>query len=248
MSAAVFWAPDADLGTDTVTLTGPEARHAVVVRRLRPGERVDLTDGRGSVAHCVVQTADKEALVCVVQQHRTVPAPSPTLAVVQALPKGDRGEVAVETLTEVGVDTVVPWAAARCITQWKGERGTKAHRRWQTTAQAAAKQSRRAWWPEIAPLVRTTQLIDRLGDTGRTIVLHEDATAGLADLDLPDTGSITLVVGPEGGIGDEELARLSDAGAVSARLGPTVLRTSTAGTVAAGIVLSRVGRWRLTAR
>jgi 16S rRNA (uracil1498-N3)-methyltransferase len=166
------------------------------------------------------------------------------MVVVQALPKGDRGETAVETMTELGVDEVVPWAAYRCVTRWRDGRGEKALERWRTTAQAAAKQSRRARFPVVSELAGTRDVVDRLRRAAAGVVLHEDADEPLGALDPPAAGEVVVVVGPEGGISPEELAVLVGAGATAYRLGPTVLRTSTAGTAALAALLARTARWR----
>jgi 16S rRNA (uracil1498-N3)-methyltransferase len=172
-----------------------------------------------------------------------VPPPRPRLSVAQALPKGDRGELAVELMTEIGVDAIIPWAAERSITKWHAERGDKALAKWRATAREAAKQSRRAWLPEVTDLASTAALAQRVSAAARAVILEADAPAKLHELPLPDAGEILLLVGPEGGISPEERAALRAAGAIEARLGPTVLRTSTAGAAAAAILLSRVGRW-----
>jgi 16S rRNA (uracil1498-N3)-methyltransferase len=229
---------------DRVVLDGDEGRHAAVVRRIRSSEAVELTDGRGNVARCVVVAADRSGLVCEVRERAEEPPAAPRIVVAQALPKGDRGEIAVETMTEVGVDEIVPWFAERMVTRWQGDRGDRALRRWRVTAREAAKQSRRAWLPEVADPVTTAALAQRLAGAEMAIVLHEEAARPIGDVALPDAGEVVLVVGPEGGITPDERAVFDAAGAVQVTLGPTVLRTSTAGTVAAGVVLSRTGRWR----
>jgi 16S rRNA (uracil1498-N3)-methyltransferase len=163
--------------------------------------------------------------------------------VVQALPKGDRGELAVETMTEAGVDAVVPWAAARCITQWKGERGQKALARWRSTAREAGKQSRRLRFPEVHGLMSTRDVAALLRSASLAAVLHEEGAEPLARVPLPDEGDIVLVVGPEGGIAPEELDSFAAVGARPYRLGHSVLRTSTAGVAAGALLLGRTGRW-----
>jgi 16S rRNA (uracil1498-N3)-methyltransferase len=228
---------------DVVDLDGDEGHHAAVVRRIRPGELVNLTDGAGHVARCTVLDAGKRGLSCEVRARTDVPPPAPRLTVVQALPKGERGELAVELMTEVGVDAIVPWSASRCISQWKGERGAKALRRWRSTAREAAKQSRRAWFPDVAELATTAAVRERVAAAALAVVLHEGATTGVSELALPADGEIVLVVGPEGGITDDELGEFAAAGGTGVRLGPTVLRTSTGGAVAAGALLSRTARW-----
>lgn len=239
----MFIAERARLEPDTILLDGPEGRHAAAVRRLRPGERVDLTDGAGLVAECVVTSAGRDALELKAETRRYEPAPAPRLVVVQALPKGDRGELAVETMTEVGVDVIVPWQAARCITQWRGDRGAKALGKWRATAREAAKQSRRAWLPEVTEPVTTATAAGRVAGAALAVILHETAERPLSRLDVPAGGEIVVVVGPEGGLADEEIRAFEAAGGVAALLGPTVLRTSTAGVAAAAVLLSRGGRW-----
>ena len=242
MTLPVFLAED--VAGERVVLTGSEGHHAATVRRLRVGEAVDVVDGRGTRASCTVALVGRDVVELDVVSRLTEPAPSPRLVLVQALAKGDRGELAVELATEVGVDEVVPWAAQRSVVKWSAERGDKALGRWRATAREAAKQSRRAWVPQVTSAVTTVQVCDRLTNAAAGLVLHEAATAPLATVDLPAEGDVVLVVGPEGGITDEELAAFTAAGAVAVRLGPSVLRTSTAGAAAAAVVSARTARWR----
>ena len=226
-----------------VEVDGDEAHHAVAVRRLREGEQVVLTDGLGLVATGEVGATSKRSFAVQVTAVDETPRPTPAVTVVQALPKGDRGELAVEVLTEVGVDRIVPWAASRSVAVWKGERAAKAHARWQATAREAAKQSRRSWLPTVTPLASTAELAALVADADLAVVLHEDATGPLSALDVPAEGRIVVVVGPEGGIAPDELSVLTHAGAHAVRLGAEVLRTSTAGVVAVAALLTRTGRW-----
>ena len=224
-------------------LDGPEGRHATVVRRLAVGEPIVLTDGAGAWGAGTVRSVGRSELEVSVESLTDLPPPQPRLVVVQALPKGDRGELAVELMTEVGVDEIVPWAAARCVTQWKGERGDKALTRWRSTAREAAKQARRAWHPQISAAASTVDVARRLAGAELAVVLHEEAADPLASLVVPPRGEVVVVVGPEGGLTADELTAFATAaGRPSCRLGDTVLRTSTAGAVAAGVVLSRT-RW-----
>ncbi|MGI5398999.1 16S rRNA (uracil(1498)-N(3))-methyltransferase [Streptomyces sp. CA-135486] len=246
MTAPVFLVDSLDgVGPGSlITLDGPEGRHAVSVRRLQSGEDIVLTDGRGrGAAGVVLRTEGKDRLIVEPLQFPTEPEPTPRLTVVQALPKGDRGELAVETMTETGVDAVVPWAAARCITQWKGERGAKSLAKWRATAREAGKQSRRLRFPEVADAATTKQVAALLAEADFAAVLHEEGAEPLATAELPARGSIVLVVGPEGGVSPEELAAFAEAGAKPYRLGRSVLRTSTAGTAATALLLGRTGRW-----
>jgi 16S rRNA (uracil1498-N3)-methyltransferase len=236
--------PEQPLSVGRIVLSGAEGRHAVSVRRLRAGEDIVLTDGAGTGAYGRVAAAEgKDHLEVDVKEVRAEPPPRPRITVVQALPKGDRGELAVETMTETGVDAIVPWAAARCVTQWRAERGAKALAKWRSTAREAAKQSRRLRFPDVADLMTTRQVADLLARAAFAAVLHEEGSQPLAVAALPDDGDIVLVVGPEGGVAPDELDAFAAAGAKPYRLGPTVLRTSTAGVAATALLLGRTGRW-----
>jgi len=240
VSNPVFLCPD--LASDEVVLAGPEGRHAATVRRVRVGEELDLVDGRGTRCSGTVTATTRDTVAVAVRTRVLEPRPSPRITLVQALAKGDRGELAVELATEVGVDAVVPWRAERCVARWEGERGDKALERWRATAREAAKQSRRAWFPEVAPPLGTAEVAAL---PGTLLVLHEEATTPLTAVPLDDdcVGDLVLVVGPEGGIGDDELRVLLSGGGTAVRLGATVLRTSTAGAAAAAVVSARTGRW-----
>jgi 16S rRNA (uracil1498-N3)-methyltransferase len=227
---------------DELLLGGDEGRHAARVRRLTVGEAVLVADGAGTVAECTVAEVLPDALRLAVLRRRFEPAAVTRLVVVQALPKGDRAELAVEVLTELGADEIVPWAASRSVVQWHGARGDKALAKWRRTAREAAKQSRRARVPEVAALASTEQVADRLA-RGCGLVLHEDATARIADVPLEDAGELVVVVGPEGGLAAAELDAFRAAGAVPVRLGAQVLRTSTAGAAALAALSVRLGRW-----
>jgi 16S rRNA (uracil1498-N3)-methyltransferase len=225
-------------------LRGPEGRHASTVRRLAAGELADLTDGAGHVVECVVAAARPGELELTAIARRTVPPPQPRLVMLQAIGKGDRGELAVELLTEAGADVIVPWAADRCVAVWRGERAARGLRRWTAAAQEAAKQSRRAWFPEITGQADLAGAVARIHAAALAIVLDPDAARDAGSLELPATGDVVVVVGPEGGITPAEDEAMRAAGAVAATLGPTVLRVSTAGVVAASVLLSGTARWR----
>ena len=240
MTAALFLCDDLD--GEVVRLTGPEGRHAATVRRVQVGEAVDLADGRGTRARCTVLALGHDSVELRVQERVVEPRPAPWVAVAQGISKGDRGELAVELATEVGVDEVLPWAAARCVVKWEGARGERALARWRSTAREAGKQSRRARHPVVTGPVDLDGLLARAA-TATTLVLHEEATEPLASVALPADGDVLLVVGPEGGVTERELERLARAGATAVRLGASVLRTSTAGAAAAAVVSARTPRW-----
>lgn len=234
---------------DTTVLDGAEGHHAANVRRLRVGEAALLTDGQGTALHCRVTKVGRKDVTFEMTSLTTVAAPPVQLTAVQALAKGDRGERAVEMLTEVGVHRIVPWQAERSVSRWQGDKLERGRAKWQSAATEAAKQSRRVWWPTIAPPATTTDVIALLTQSTTGFVLHESADASLAAAldarELPHPGEVVVVVGPEGGISDNELTQMQAAGASSVRLGDTVLRTSTAGVVAASLVLSHTTPWRV---
>lgn len=245
MSLPVHWVPDLAgvRSGDRVEVEGDEAHHAVAVRRLRVGEPVVLTDGLGTSATGVAVETAKRRLVVTVDEVARTPMPEPAVTVVQALPKGDRGELAVEMLTEVGVATIVPWAAARSVAVWRGERAAKALARWRSTAREAAKQARRGWFPEVAEPASTDDVNALVAAAPLAVVLHEAATTTLASLEVPEQGPVVVVVGPEGGLTDDEVATFTAAGGNAVRLGSEVLRTSTAGVAAMSVLLARTPRW-----
>ncbi len=237
MGVAVFFC--ADLGSDELVLDGAEGRHAAVVRRIGPGERVRLTDGRGTWAEGAVVAASKGGVTVAVDARGSVPAAAPRIVVVQAVPKGERAELAVEMLTEVGVDVIVPWNAERSQFRANPERVEKTLAKWRAWAFEASKQSRRTWFAEVAPIATTAEVAELLAGAALPVVLHEEATTPLARLTVPSSGDVVIVIGPEGGIAPTELKTFATD---PVRLGDTVLRTSTAGVAAAAALLAPT-RW-----
>ncbi len=246
MSRPVFAVPTlAGVGPgDPVELDGAEGRHAVAVRRLRAGEELVLTDGLGIAATATIGSVGRGSLVAVVSAVTTTPVETPRVTVVQAIPKGERGELAVEMLTEVGVDVIVPWRAARSVAVWRGDRAEKALGRWRRAAREAAKQARRTRFPEVTAPATTDEVAALLAAASVRVVLHEAASGPLADVPIPGRAEIVVVVGPEGGITEEELAAFAAVGAEPLRMGSSVLRTSTAGVAAVAALLARTPRWR----
>ncbi|MFC7493493.1 MULTISPECIES: 16S rRNA (uracil(1498)-N(3))-methyltransferase [unclassified Nocardioides] len=228
---------------DVVTVDGDEAHHAVAVRRLRVGEQVVLTDGAGVSVQGPVASTGKRVFTLTVESVDAHEPPAPEVVVVQAIPKGDRGELAVEVLTEVGAARIVPWAASRSVAVWKGDRAGKSLAKWRATAREAAKQARRSWFPEVSEMATTAGVADLVADAALAVVLHEESSTPFADLAVPATGRIVVIVGPEGGLTAEEVDAFVAAGAVSVRLGAEVLRTSTAGLAAVAALLAQTPRW-----
>ncbi|WP_374025370.1 16S rRNA (uracil(1498)-N(3))-methyltransferase [Mycobacterium sp. HNNTM2301] len=226
---------------------GDEGFHAAAVRRIRPGEQLMLGDGTGGLALCEVEHAGRDGLRARVLGRWSVEPGRPAVTVVQALPKSDRSELAIELATEAGADAFVAWQADRCVANWQGARVDKGLRRWRAVARSAARQSRRAHIPPVAGVVSTAALIQRVRDevaAGSSVLcLYESATERLADHHVGQSDSVLLVIGPEGGIAPDEIAALTAAGAVAVRLGPQVLRTSTAAAVALGAIGVLTPRW-----
>ncbi|HAM13469.1 MAG TPA: 16S rRNA (uracil(1498)-N(3))-methyltransferase [Microbacterium sp.] len=234
---------DADTG-QTVTLTGAEAHHAATVRRVRVGETVTLGDGAGVWLEGACElVAAREVLVRVTNREE-VPRPSVRIELVQALAKGDRDELAVQASTELGVDVITPWQAARSVSRWDAAKREKGVTRWRQIAREAGKQAHRAWLPEVGGPLTTAQLCERAAAT-RMLVLEPTAALRLSEWmpDPTDCRDIAIVVGPEGGIDAGELTSLEAAGATLVRLGEHVLRTSTAGPAAIAVLSSTLGRW-----
>lgn len=226
---------------DLVRLEGAEARHAVTVSRLRVGETVSVGNGRGLVVTGAVVEASGRELVVEAHETRRTPRPAPGIRLVQALAKGGRDEMAVQAATELGVDAITPWAAARSVSRWEGPKIERGRERWASVVREACKQSIRAWLPEVGPL-ESTDDIARRAATERVLVLEPDADVPLSSIGA-DARDIVLVVGPEGGVSERELQRLVAAGAESVRLGESVLRTSTAGPAAIAVLNVALGRW-----
>jgi 16S rRNA (uracil1498-N3)-methyltransferase len=231
---------------DTAVIVGSEARHAVTVSRLAVGESVRVGNGSGLVASGTVTSVAATEFHFAVEALETVQRPSPAIWLAQALAKGDRDELAIQAATELGADGVIPWTAARSISRWEGAKVTKGQERWSAVVREATKQSARAWLPEVAALLNTKQLA-ALGETTRMIVLDPLAEGSLTGVALRQARGpvidIVLVVGPEGGISPAEFELLYAAGAVGARLGQGILRTSTAGPAAIAVLSAKLGRW-----
>ena len=242
MSDALFYVDALPEVGGFVVVDGDEGFHAATVRRLRVGERIVLGDGAGELADCEVAETGKRELTATVLTRRTANRPQPAVTVVQAIPKAERSELAIELATEAGADAFVAWQAARCVARWDGPKADKGLRRWRAVARSAARQSRRAFIPGVDGVITTRELLDGV-PRALVLALHESATAPLTDLDVAAAASITLVVGPEGGLTDDEVEALTAAGAHAVRLGPTVLRTSTAAAVALGALGVLTPRW-----
>jgi 16S rRNA (uracil1498-N3)-methyltransferase len=247
MVATLFYVDALPDTGSLAVLDGDEGFHAATVRRIRPGERLVLGDGAGGLAQCEVEHAGGDGLRARVLKRWSVAAGRPPVTVVQALPKSERSELAIELATEAGADAFLGWQSARCVASWQGARVDKGLRRWRAVARSAARQSRRAHIPPVDGVLSTAGLSQRIRDevaAGAVVLaLHESATDPLTNIQVAQANAIFLVVGPEGGIAPDEIAALTEAGAVPVRLGPQVLRTSTAAAVALGALGVLTPRW-----
>jgi len=231
-----------------VQLDGLEARHAVTVSRVAVGDQLSIGNGRGLVVSGTVIRADHTSLELTAESVRDIPAASPAIVLVQALAKGDRDEMAVQACTELGIDAIIPWSAARSISRWEGAKVVKGITRWSAIVREASKQSMRAWVPDVLDLISTNQL-SALATATHLLILDPDADQALSTLEFavsaenPQHRDIALVVGPEGGIAPHEFEVLVAAGATRVKLGETILRTSTAGPAALAVLSAKLGRW-----
>lgn len=226
-----------------VELTGAEAKHAVTVNRSRIGDEILVGNGRGLVAAGLIESIEPGTVGIRVTGVTVEPEKRPRLVLVQALAKGDRDELAIQAATELGVSAIIPWAASRSVSRWEGQKKEKGRARWETIVREASKQSIRSFVPPVHPIASTAEL-QHLAGTSRVILLDPTATDRLSALQPgTDERDLLLVVGPEGGIGDGELAQLESVGAERMRLGDTVLRTSSAGPAALAVLNVTLGRW-----
>jgi len=210
----------------TVELTGDEAKHAISVRRMRVGEAIAISNGKGLKVRGTVASLEKNSLVVDVLETIQEELPKVQFVLVQALAKGDRDELAIQAATELGVSSVIPWQANRSVSRWEGKKLDSGRERWQQIVIEAAKQSLRSFIPEVQPALTTNQLAAELKAFDLVLVLDLTGMKSLSDVQLPAAGKVAIVVGPEGGIAAEELELL---GGEVISLGANVLRTSTAG-------------------
>jgi 16S rRNA (uracil1498-N3)-methyltransferase len=234
-----------------VVLDGDEGKHAASVRRMRVGEAIALTDGRGAQVRGSVSAVAPKSISIKVESAERVAEPALRIRLVQALAKGDRDELAVQAATELGAIAVTPWQAERSISRWDEAKAVKGRDRWQVICDEAGKQAIRVWFPVVEPLVTTEALATyiRNRDFGTVLVLDPTSTKGLsqavegitADASIRE---VTLVVGPEGGISETELEQFEAAGAIRVHLGSDILRTSTAGMAAIAVINAANGTYR----
>lgn len=225
-----------------LVLDGEEGKHAASVRRMRVGESIALTNGEGLRVRGSVESVEAKTLTVSVSEVIEEPKPELQIVLIQALAKGDRDELAIQAATELGAMTVVPWQAERSISRWDESKSIKGQARWQAICDEAAKQSLRAWFPRVELPATTKQLVAGVQAFDRLLILDPTASQGISSLGKV-SGTIAIVVGPEGGIDPQELAMFDAAGATRVRLGDSILRTSTAGVVAIAALQAASGHF-----
>jgi len=242
MEPAYFLVETSDLDSPVFNIKGTEAHHALRVRRVKEKEKLVVTDGFGLVGEVEVLAlgpGDQVTVKVVNKKSKTKKKPKVTVA--QALAKGERSDLAIESLTEVGVDEIVPWQANRCIVKWD-DKSDKGVEKWKQIARESSKQSRRAFFPEITNCLDSKKLVGIFKNYSKVIVLDPDSDILFTELVEQIVEDVLLVIGPEGGIEENEMQLFCENGALTATLGETILRTSTAGGISAAILLSKT-RW-----
>jgi 16S rRNA (uracil1498-N3)-methyltransferase len=211
-----------------VVIEGDEAHH-LGVTRIKVGERISVTNGMGRRAEVEVLDINKRNVGC-------------RIIDVQALTKGDRARETIELLTEGGAEIIIPWQATNSIGEWKSEKDALS--KWKSWTREATKQSRRSWIPQILDLHTTAQIRNRIQDSELTFVFHESSSSQLSEnLDLAPPKEVTLIIGPEGGITEDEYAGFLSAGARGVKLGRPVFRSAHAGVAALAAVQTGLKIW-----
>jgi 16S rRNA (uracil1498-N3)-methyltransferase len=231
----LFFVPDlpSQVG-DSYSFNSEDANHAIKVLRIDVGEIFRVSDGNGGWANVQVTEVTKRSLETTVLEVGRQEALEIQFTVVQALPKSDRAKEAVELLTEAGADLIVPWLANRSISR------TEVISKFATTAREASKQSRRLFIPHLHETVKEKGVIELIKSADLALVFHESAQIKLSEVIAPQikVKNVVIVIGPEGGITDEELAAFAAAGAHVAGLGRPILRSAHAGLAALSAVNS----------
>lgn len=230
-----FFVPDlpSQVGS-SYSFNSEDANHAIKVLRIEVGEIFRVSDGNGGWANIQVNEVTKRSLETTVLEVGRQEPLEIQFTVVQALPKSDRAKEAVELLTEAGADVIVPWLANRSISR------TEVISKFATTAREASKQSRRLFIPQLYETVKERGVIELIKSADLALVFHESAQVKLSEIITPQTQAknVVIVIGPEGGITEEELAAFAAAGAHIAGLGRPILRSAHAGLAALSAVNS----------
>ena len=221
-------------------LENEEAHHAIKVLRLNIGEVIKISDGVGNwVSGPIVEIAKKELFISITERGE-IQAVKPELVLVQAITKSDRNKEMLELAVEAGVDRIIPWQSERSISKWQSD----SEQKWQVGIKQSCKQARQIRLPQLMQVMSTAEVIKRIGEGGFGIVFHEEESTKFSELTIPNSqSSVYLVIGPEGGISEQELLSFQNNGSKVVRLGDTVLRSAHAGFAALSAVQTKLGRW-----
>ena len=221
-------------------LENEEAHHAIKVLRLNTGEVIKISDGVGNwVSGPIVEITKKELFISITERGE-IQAAKPELVLAQAITKSDRNKEMLELAVEAGVDRIIPWQSERSISKWQSD----SEQKWQVGIKQSCKQARQVKLPQLMQVMSTSEVIKSIGEGGFGIVFHEEASTKFSELIIPNSqSSVYLVIGPEGGISEQELLSFQNNGSKVVRLGDTVLRSAHAGFAALSAVQTKLGRW-----
>jgi 16S rRNA (uracil1498-N3)-methyltransferase len=237
---STFFVPEGiDFSVNQIEVGGDEAHHGVNVLRLKHSEEVKISDGVGSWGIGKVSQLSKKSFTVEISDRGFEHSPKQRVLVVQAILKNDANKEAVDFLTQVGADEIIPWQSQHSI----GKIDDKSFSKWHSAARESSRQSRRVRIPAIVNVHSTESLISKIKGLQNIFVLHESAENRLSQIEINQEVDVILIVGPEGGLSEIEVNTFVDAGAKVVRLGESVLRAANAGAAAVSVVMSRTGKW-----
>lgn len=235
------------VGAKEIVITGDDLEHLSRVLRLRTGETITVSDGQNKVYNCLLTQITKSRAVAEIKSVRPdYSEPNLEVTLLQGLPKGDKLELIIQKATELGISRIVPVAMERSVVQLSGEKAQARVQRWQRIALEAAKQSRRGRIPLVSPIVNLEEALEELPEDNLVLLpWEEEKSQGLKEIlqstQAQEAGSITLIIGPEGGLPEKELLMAKNKGAIPLSLGPRILRTETAAIATIAIVMYQLG-------
>ena len=228
MSIPRFYSASALAAGIPIELSSTAAHHAANVLRLRPGAALILFDGRGGEYSATLERVEKKRVLAQVQSHFPLERESPlAVRLVQALSARDRMDTTLQKAVELGVAHIVPVISQRSVVRLSGERADNRIAHWQQVAISACEQCGRNRVPQVEPIVSLTTFLERPPSNISRWMLAPHAEQALRSLDKPPA-TVELLVGPEGGLTEEEERAAAHAGFIPVRIGPRILRTETA--------------------
>jgi 16S rRNA (uracil1498-N3)-methyltransferase len=222
----------------TYEFDSEDAFHAIKVLRIAAGEIFNLSDGAGAWARVSVNNVNKKSMTVTVLESGFEEALSEQFTIVQAIPKGDRIKESIEMSTEGGVDRIVMWKAARSI-----GRADEKIEKLQSTAREASKQSRRFRIPQVSGVATTDHVVDEIAKSDLAFVFHESVTSSISHAVTKGAKKVLIIIGPEGGLTDEEVSTFAAAGAKVVLMGRPILRSAHAGLAAMASVNTALSVW-----